>query len=80
MVQAHLRKERFPRGEYSKIKLMKIGPCKILRKFLANACELDLPTGIGISPLFNLENLYPYQAQVIESDHDQATKEVQWQN
>ena len=39
----------------------KIGPCKILRKFLANAYELEIPTGVGISPIFNVAYLYPYE-------------------
>lgn len=77
MVQAHLRKEIFSRGEYNKLKLKKIGPCKILRKFSTNAYELDLPIGISISPIINVTNLYPYQGQLIETDHDQAAKEVQ---
>jgi len=46
MVLSHLRKERFPRKEYNKLKMKKIGPCKILRKFSANTYELELPTGI----------------------------------
>ena len=51
---AHLRKEIFPRGEYTKIKLKKIGPCKILRNFLANFYVLELPIDIGISPILNV--------------------------
>lgn len=46
----HLCKERFPRGAYNKLKYKKIGPCKILQRFSANAYELQLPLGIGISP------------------------------
>jgi hypothetical protein len=62
MVLAHLRKERFPKGEYNKMKLKKIGPCRVLRRFSANAYELELPTGIDISPIFNVADLYPYKA------------------
>ena len=61
LVLAHFRKERFPRGQYNKLKLKKIGPCKILRKFSTNAYDLELPTGIGISPIFNVVDFYPYK-------------------
>ena len=59
MVLAHLRKERFPKGTYNKLKMKKIRPCRILRKFGENAYELELPEGIGISPIFNISDLYP---------------------
>jgi hypothetical protein len=60
-VLAHLRKERFPRGTYNKLKMDKIGPCNILRKFDANTYEIELPDDVGISPIFNASDLYPYR-------------------
>jgi hypothetical protein len=60
-VITHIRKERFPRGTYNKVKLNKIGPCKILRKFGENDYEIEMPKGVGISPIFNIEDLYPYR-------------------
>jgi hypothetical protein len=63
LILAHLRKERFPRGTYNKMKMKKILPCKVIRKFGANAYEIELPNGVGISPIFNVAYLYPYRAK-----------------
>ena len=63
LVLAHLRKERFRRGTYNKLKMKKIGPCRVLKKFGANAYEIELPDGIEISPIFNISDLYPYRAE-----------------
>jgi hypothetical protein len=43
------------------LKLKQIGPCKILRKFSANAYEIEMQEDIGISTIFNVKNLYPYR-------------------
>ena len=64
MILAHLRKERFLRRTYNKLKMKKIGPCRVLRKFGANACKIELPDGIRISPIFNILDLYPYRAEI----------------
>ena len=61
LVLAHLRKDGFPKRQYNKLKFKKIGPCRILRKFSANAYEIEFPSDIGISPIFNVADLYRYE-------------------
>jgi hypothetical protein len=76
-VLSHLTKERFPRGAYNKLKMKKIGPCKILRNLVANAYEIELPDNVGISPIFNVVDLYPYNRDDMGELDDQ--EEIQWE-
>ena len=62
----------FPRGTYNNLNMKKIGPCKILRNFDANAYDIELPYGVGIFPIFNVSDLYPYMKDDIEGSKDQA--------
>jgi hypothetical protein len=58
-----LKKERFPRGTYNKLKMENIGLCKVVRKFGINTYEIELPDGVKISLIFNIADLYPYRAK-----------------
>ena len=80
LVLAYLKKDIFPEGEYNKLKMKKIGPCRIRRKFSANAYELEMPTGVGISPIFNVADLYPYVTVDIGTfaEGEDPTEDVQW--
>jgi hypothetical protein len=57
--------------------MKKIEPCRILRKFAANAYEIELLDNVGISPIFNVADLYPYRRHEAGESDDQ--KEVQWE-
>jgi hypothetical protein len=48
---------------------------QILIKFAANAYEIELPENVGISPIFNVADLYPYRRDEAGESNDQ--KEIQ---
>ena len=77
----HLRKDRFSIRTYSKLNSKKIGPCKILRKFSSNAYEVELPKDVGISPILNVSDLYPYHANEYSQTTTQETtnQKVPWE-
>ena len=68
LVMAYLKKERFSKGTCNKLKLKKIGPCKVLRKFSANSYEIELPFDLQISLIFNVSDLYPFRDAGIQTD------------
>jgi hypothetical protein len=76
LILAHLRKERFPKGTYNKLKMKKIGPCRVLKKFGTNAYEIELPDGIRISPIFNISYWYPYKDEEAGIGDEQPV--IQW--
>ena len=74
----HLRKERFPKGEYNKLVLKNIGPCKILRKFSTKGYELELLVDMGLFPIFNVVDLYPYKGNVTEAPKEIQKQTAKW--
>jgi hypothetical protein len=47
-----------------------------MKKFGANAYEIELPDGIRISPIFNISDLYPYKAEEAGEEEIQWTKQM----
>lgn len=64
-VWAVLIKERFPVGQYNKLKPRKFGPVRIVEKINANAYHLRLPSHIHTANVFNVKHLFKF-----ESDDD----------
>ena len=60
--------------------MKKIGPCKIVRKISTNAYEIELPEGIGISPIFNVAYFYPYKEAKKELQEKTTGDKVQTMN
>jgi hypothetical protein len=58
-VWAVLTPDRFPIGEYNKLKERKIGPYEILQKINDNAYRLCLPSHLKTSDVFNVKHLSP---------------------
>ena len=47
-----------------------------MKKFGANAYEIELPDGIGISLIFNISYLYPYKAEEAGTGNEHPV--IQW--
>jgi len=57
----HLRKECFQVGTYNKLKMKKLGPCKIVKRYdFRNAYEVEFPIKVNIFPVFNISYLIEY--------------------
>jgi hypothetical protein len=60
LVWVHLRKDRFPDLQKSKLMPRPTGPFKVLEKINDNAYKFELPSEFGVSPTFNILDLKRY--------------------
>ncbi|GKC45414.1 putative CCCH-type zinc finger family protein [Tanacetum coccineum] len=63
-VWAVLTKDRIPAGVNVKLHDRKVGPCEILRKINDNAYELQLPSHLNTSDVFNVKHLIPFKGDL----------------
>lgn len=80
LVMVYMRKGIFFVRTYNKLKMKKMGPCRILRKFSSNAYDMEPLEGIGISPIFNVAYLYLYKETKAESKDEPRDEEFQTLN
>jgi hypothetical protein len=60
LVWLHLRTERFSEMRKSKLMSHAAGPFQFFAKINDNAYKLELPPEFGVSPSFNISDLWPY--------------------
>lgn len=75
LVQVHLRKERFPRGQFAKLKPRADGPFKVLKRIGENAYKIELPAEYEVSETLKVSDLFPYYGE--ESTNDQGASLLQ---
>jgi len=69
LVWLHLRKERFPHLQKSKLSLRGDGPFKIIKKINDNAYQLDLPAEYGVHSSFNITDLILFVGTMDDDTH-----------
>ena len=60
-VMVHLNKARLQKGIPTKLQMRRVGPCKVLSKYGENAYKIELPSDLGISPIFNVQDLLEFK-------------------
>jgi len=60
-VMARIQPEQFPKNSLKKLDAHATRPYQIIQQLESNAYMLDLPDSLGISPIFNAEDLTLHQ-------------------
>jgi len=68
LVWIHLRKERFPSKRKTKLMPRADGPLEVLEKINDNAYKVEFSGDYGVSAMFNVLDLSPYEADDYSSD------------
>jgi hypothetical protein len=76
LILAHLRKERFPRGTYNKLKMKKIGPCKVIRNLGQTHMRLNYPMG-SESHRYSMLQICTL-TELKKQEQRMEQKEIQW--
>ena len=61
LVIVYFNKAMLYNGISINLQMKRIGPCKVLEKYVPNAYKVDLPKDMDISPIFNFKDLIPYK-------------------
>ncbi|CAI8600733.1 unnamed protein product [Vicia faba] len=75
LVEVHLRKERFLRGQFAKLKPRADGPFKVLKRIGENAYKIELPAEYEVSETLKVSDLFPYYGE--ESTNDSGASLLQ---
>jgi len=63
ILMVFLHKEKLPAGSYNKLRSMKYGPHKIMKKINNNANVVDLSGDIAMSKTFFVADLFQYHPE-----------------
>lgn len=79
LVLEHIKKERFTRGEYSKLEMKKIKPCRILRNFEQMHMNMSYQW-VQEFPPYSMLQTYILTKEMIEIQQLQLTSRQRYEN
>ena len=63
----------------NKLKMRRLGPSRIAKKYGKNSYQVELLEDIGLSPVFNVADLVAYKGPIQNANHnlEKVTQEVE---